>query len=559
MAAVGGGQGDYSSPELSSPPSRSISDPGSPSRPPRTSTQMDEIVVGTNSATRFGIVPNQQQPVRLTKDGRPRQKPGRKPGTVVKPKDSAADGGPAADGTKVRRPRKPRDPNGPPVQRKRKLAPTGTESFGEDSKSLAAAAAVPSGQVRITDMPGITSSESRLPSGEHQFVPQKMPKREPLPNSMQAILNAEPATPTNTTLTMRSSGQSYDPVRGNYDPVRETMVTRNPYGDPSISSPRAPSTQIQNRASASPSIASLVDPPVHNTSMVSPVPSHTSFHNTATQSRMQPPEPTSMPTSPSHVIRPPPLVTKVPILETKRPPPPPPVPISRMESRPKEVAPTSNPAPAKKPSPKEKVHTAASSPKVSNLDDLFPPAESGRSILDFGKAKPGEELQAPSIILHVPIKEGETNKYVNFMRLAEEQYGWDALHPRQASQRDRKARIAAAAAALEKAASGGSGKESGDDMSVDLSEEASNPEVGGTTSGVDVPVKPKKKKRNFKEDEYDPDDGFVDDSELLWEQQAAASRDGFFVYSGPLVQEPEKPPALYVLPFPYFGSVGLLY
>jgi hypothetical protein len=130
------------------------------------------------------------------------------------------------------------------------------------------------------------------------------------------------------------------------------------------------------------------------------------------------------------------------------------------------------------------------------------------------------------------------------MRMAEERYGWDALHPRLAANRDRKARIAAAAASLEKAESG---RESGDEMSVDLSDaEASNPDNGGT-SGPDAQAKPKKK-RNFKEDQYDVDDDFVDDSELLWEAQAAASRDGFFVYSGPLVPEVEKPAAGYVSP-----------
>lgn len=167
----------------------------------------------------------------------------------------------------------------------------------------------------------------------------------------------------------------------------------------------------------------------------------------------------------------------------------------------------------------------------------------GRSILDFGKARPGEEAQAPTIVLNIPINAGETNKYVNFMRMAEDRYGWDALHPRQAANRDRKARIAAAAASLEKAESG---RESGDEMSVDLSDgEGSNPDNGGT-SNPDAQTKPKKK-RNFKEDQYDVADDFVDDSELLWEAQAAASRDGFFVYSGPLVPEVEKPAAGYVL------------
>jgi hypothetical protein len=169
--------------------------------------------------------------------------------------------------------------------------------------------------------------------------------------------------------------------------------------------------------------------------------------------------------------------------------------------------------------------------------------------LDFGKARPGEEFQPPTIVLSIPIKPGETNKYVNFMRIAEERYGWDALHPRQAANRDRKARIEAATASLEKAELG---RESGDEMSLDNSDgEASNPENGGT-SGPDAQVKPKKK-RNFKEDQYDVDDDFVDDSELLWEAQAAASRDGFFVYSGPLVPEVEKP-AMYV-PFPHVRCV----
>ena len=48
------------------------------------------------------------------------------------------------------------------------------------------------------------------------------------------------------------------------------------------------------------------------------------------------------------------------------------------------------------------------------------------------------------------------------------------------------------------------------------------------------------KKRLMKEDYYDKDDPFVDDTELAWEEQAAASKDGFFVYSGPLVPDGEK-------------------
>ena len=69
-------------------------------------------------------------------------------------------------------------------------------------------------------------------------------------------------------------------------------------------------------------------------------------------------------------------------------------------------------------------------------------------------------------------------------------------------------------------------------------------EMGGLSdgrTGTDGGAKKVPRKRRMKEDEYDKDDGFVDDSELLWEEQAAAANDGFFVYSGPLVPEGEKP------------------
>jgi hypothetical protein len=90
----------------------------------------------------------------------------------------------------------------------------------------------------------------------------------------------------------------------------------------------------------------------------------------------------------------------------------------------------------------------------------------------------------------------------------------------------------------------GSNKDSGDEMSLDSEAEGSNIEMGGMSdgrTGTDGGAKKVPRKRKMKEDEYDKDDGFVDDSELLWEEQAAAANDGFFVYSGPLVPEGEKP------------------
>lgn len=366
------------------------------------------------------------------------------------------------------------------------------------------------------------------------------------------------------------------------------MTARDPYGTAgTLGSPRAP-TSSAHRASASPSIASLVDPmPSTSQHVMSTSPSQQTFHNinNGKAAATLPPrfhESASVPPSPSQSVRPPQTqaVVKPPkpaIMEVKRTPVPSavatPTPQPKAMEPPKNnftsmstppvnvLAGASSSAPAQnkktttvsqKEREKPKSSTPSSSTNANSLKDVLPglPAASGRSILDFGKANPGEETQAPSIVLHIPLN-GESNKVVNFMRMAEEAYGWDALHPRLAAHRERKARIAAASAELAKQAGG---RESGDEMSDDLSDnenDASNVEmggmgngpVGGAASGPEgAPVKARKKRIN-KEDEYDKDDDFVDDSELMWEEQAAASRDGFFVYSGPLIPEEPKPAA----------------
>lgn len=185
--------------------------------------------------------------------------------------------------------------------------------------------------------------------------------------------------------------------------------------------------------------------------------------------------------------------------------------------------------------------TTASPKPAKNKDKDFPtPPPLPGSAMASGP-NDGTEYSAPTVVLDIPLS--GPNTYVNFTRLAEAAYGWDALHPRLAAQRDRLARVAAAGAALERNGT----KESGDDdMSLDSDNEGdnSNVEMGGMSDAkndANGTVKKVPKKRKMKEDEYDKHDGFVDDTELLWEEQAAAANDGFFVYSGPLVPEGEKP------------------
>ncbi|KAG9250604.1 uncharacterized protein F5Z01DRAFT_361339 [Emericellopsis atlantica] len=541
--------------ELSSPPSGPLSEPGTPSRKGLTKsaagrTKMDEEIMvsddqraknsdnsyvieatkeedlGNGTVRKYGLISGEW--VQLTAAGVPRKKPGRKPGMAMKPR------GEGSDAEKTRKPRKPRDPNAPSSQRKRKTGHADLDGIENAGPSKVFALGAPNEPV-----PQYSRAEQHQHSApqqpHHQLGQPQTPydqrhspvvaKRDNFTNSMQSILNsdtpARPPSSAGTAMPVRSSGQSYDPIRdGKYDPVRESMGFSSNTG-----SPRAPSQAQPAAAQRSPSIASLLDPHA-SAAQRSPGQGQGQGQGLATGHNVFPPPPSRLPTETS---TPRSADVRKEQAQATSAPTPTPKPVIK-ESQFTTIA----NGPVKRSSPKQKAATGMSTPRADNLDDMQ--EGEGRSILDFGRAKPGEETQAPTIVLDIPIQVGETNKYVNFLRLAEDRFGWDALHPRLAADRDRKARIAAAAAHLEKAESG----RDSDDVMSDMSDNEGSNLENGVASGVDAQAKPKKK-RIMKEDNYDIDDDFVDDSEMLWEAQAAASRDGFFVYSGPLVPEVEKP------------------
>ena len=140
----------------------------------------------------------------------------------------------------------------------------------------------------------------------------------------------------------------------------------------------------------------------------------------------------------------------------------------------------------------------------------------GETVKDTNTSSTNE---APNIILHVDLK-GKSNVVINFARMAEEKYGFEALYPRLAKNRARLAKVAEAGEALEKAANGGklggtSAEESGDeDMSVDIDRDSDNDGDiamsglnGGTGTGANSETDGKgmKKKRRRKVEEYDQD------------------------------------------------------
>lgn len=478
---------------------------------------------------------------------RVRKKPGRKPKSFylsqeANQENSASNTDAAAP--KQKRTRKPRDPNAPKQERKKKRTVStaaGTTSDlppGPDQRAVSARAPETVGSFFMH--PAAVAA----PGGE--VNPSENGRRDPIPtqnpNASGSFFNPDAApqthhhSPPQTQLhpqQPRTSGQNYDPIRSNYDPVRETVVSHNPFSNPqgAQGSPHLP--QTMNRASASPSISSLVDPP--NQALTSPSIATQSFFNQQQARLYQNDGPSSHPPSPTVIRLAPSAPAEVPSQKQPMPPRKSDGPsLSKKASLGHGSTATSSAAASPKP------------PKPKNAIDVYPapPPLPGSGLMHLGGigngGEDGTEFRAPTVILHIPMN-GEANKIINFTRMAEEQYGWDALHPRLAAQRDRLARVAAAGAALER---NGSSKDSGDDMSLDSEGEASNVEMGGMSdgrTGTDGGAKKIPRKRRMKEDQYDKDDGFVDDSELLWEEQAAAAQDGFFVYSGPLVPEGEKP------------------
>lgn len=164
---------------------------------------------------------------------------------------------------------------------------------------------------------------------------------------------------------------------------------------------------------------------------------------------------------------------------------------------------------------------------------------SGADFGNRGSAEPKEYAQVPNdcIVIDVPIT-GKTNNYVNYLKEVESKYGFDVAHPRLAEHQRRMAQMAAAGAALESAP--GTADEmsldnsSGEDSDVDMG--GQNGEESATATATDA-----KKKRVTKADKYDLEDEFVDDTEQAWSEQALASKDGYFVWSGPLIPEGEDP------------------
>ncbi|KAJ5819720.1 hypothetical protein N7474_005311 [Penicillium riverlandense] len=482
----------------------------------------------------------------------------------------------------ARAPRRPREKSTTTAASRKK-----PKLEGDDTSAAAPAAPADPPTVPTAPQPAPSpySQTSRPPSATpvatypplNQSLPPPRPQSQPPPPNPQ-----------------RTSGQNFDPIRsafGNTSPA------------PVYSPPHAVSPRNAYRASASPAISSIIDPPSQNAQPLYPqLPRSSSGHVSAVSSPAQHPvahtpthpslAPSPLPaSSPSYGAahtpqQPPPsnhfspyapseqrpLQSQPPQLQLSPPVVPPPQPQAQAQTQTQtqtqpqpQPQPPANATPSRPQQPSDAMEVdskegiaavnkpSAPSPKPAKAAKEAPPLPQGSGLITnalFGgddSANSSDSRTTPNIIVHIPLQKG--NQIVNFARLAEERYGFAALHPRLAAHKQRLARIAAAGAALEKNEKGAKGISAGESADEDLSLDRDSDldgdvSMGGTGAGTNgAPSEADegtKKRRRKKVEEYDRDDPFVDDSEMAWQETAAASKDGFFVYSGPLVQEGEK-------------------
>ena len=345
----------------------------------------------------------------------------------------------------------------------------------------------------------------------------------------------------------------------NYDPIRSSTTVPQPIS-PTTSLSKSQPPFMHSSASASPAIYSITDGP-NNPYPFPPPPKRESESRASAapelkRSRLSPPPPIAPQHQQSIQPMPKDSISALPdlLVANKRQ-------SIDLDTGKAPAAPSNTVESNKKPSPRTStaVSSSSHSPKPTRPKDTSISVPSGSGLLSgsvfgngYDSSEPGKT--APTVVLNVPLT--SDHQYVNFTRLAEERYGFNALHPRLAAQRDRLARVAAAGAALENAHRQGGNSGSADDMSLDLSDgeaDNSNVEMGGTNDSEkftgtrsgeetgEAGLPKQRRKRMMKEDFYDKEDDFIDDTELIWEEQAATSKDGFFVYSGPLIPAGEEP------------------
>lgn len=185
-----------------------------------------------------------------------------------------------------------------------------------------------------------------------------------------------------------------------------------------------------------------------------------------------------------------------------------------------------------------------------------------------------EKKDLPIIALNIPLldpqnpKPGQSEVVVNVLKLAEDKYGWSTIHP------EAKSAIEVMDDLIEdndddenkddeNKDDENKDDENKDDENKDDEDEEEEELEDGANANVNPSVNSnsnanagsnnrKKKDENLTEEQlmrqhqtrmnrkvgkYDYEDPFIDDDELQWEEKISSTKEGFFVYWGPLIEE----------------------
>ncbi|GME72978.1 unnamed protein product [Ambrosiozyma monospora] len=172
-----------------------------------------------------------------------------------------------------------------------------------------------------------------------------------------------------------------------------------------------------------------------------------------------------------------------------------------------------------------------------------------------GKGEIDGEKFEPIIALHIPLvppgtKPGQSQAIFNVMKLCEDKYGFNVMHPN--------GRIAFDFDAFDddddEAFGNGKGKADGQGNNNNEEIDYENDDQDGILKKLKLKFTPgmsddqkedmilkelhrRKMENNKRIGKYDINDPFIDDEELLFEEQTKTNKDGFFVYYGPMVDE----------------------
>ncbi|CCE93726.1 Hpc2p TDEL_0G03590 [Torulaspora delbrueckii] len=217
----------------------------------------------------------------------------------------------------------------------------------------------------------------------------------------------------------------------------------------------------------------------------------------------------------------------------------------KTEAAGKKESSTKKEASAKKEPSVKKEPTPSTKAKTPKKLVAAPPIKSPSLLEVFERGKSTKEAEDPTIILDIPLYSAQDNEYLdengqvvfNVCKLVHDNLTAQNGHGG--------ADVKVAKRNLLSQLNGGSRQieSTEDDDEEDIVEVDDDGDDDEEDEGEDekTTASPKKKSHPNKGKsligKYDTEDPFIDDTELLWEEQRAATKDGFFVFFGPLIEK----------------------